>query len=370
MLLACLVLAATPFPDALKRPQLARLERFTFPAAEKFDSAWKAHPTEGIPVVRGALTFGKETTRGWFAIWDAEDEFHLVPLVSLTGKPDRGWRAKKVEGSKWKVTRWEETGSFVVEERLSPVMSETDVIPWTYTTTLMASSTEVYAPDAEGDSELLETLKVLGEPGGAQKWANEKKGDDALYARFRHFRPMGTCSMDTTPQEAARLYAELAYARGDLGRFLHLQTLIMGDQFARTAWSSYGEAAHGTESERLLSTGVDVDQFLLGLLIVRPGRDVRLDTWRFARSVREAKHEKTIAPELARLAQSATTDAYTRFRATQALLYLGDAFGVRPTSPEERTANAAARRAATTSVLALELHPVARQWLTEWAKPQ
>jgi hypothetical protein len=249
-------------------------------------------------------------------------------------------------------------------------MAEADVIPWTYTTTLMASSSEVYAPDAEVDRELFEMLKVVGEPGGAQKWANEKKGDDALYARFRRFRPMGSCSMDTTPQEAARLYAELAYARGDLGRFLHLQTLIMGDQFARTAWSSYGEAAHGTESERLLSTGVDVDQFLLGLLIVKPGRDVRLDTWRFARSVREAGREKTLAPELARLAQSATTDAYTRLRATQALLYLDEAFAARPANQRERSANLTARRAGSTSLLALQLHPVARQWLVEWAKPQ
>jgi hypothetical protein len=59
--------------------------------------------------------------------------------------------------------------------------------------------------------------------------------------------------MDTTPQEAARLYAELAYARGDLGKFLQLQVRIMGDQFERVAWSSFGEAAHSTEAERLSS---------------------------------------------------------------------------------------------------------------------
>lgn len=356
MLLVCLVLAATPFPEPLKRPQLARLERFTFPSAEKFDSAWKAHPTEGIPVVRGALTVGKETTRGWFAIWDEEDEFHLVPLASLSGKPDRGWSTKKPEGTTWKVTRWEETGSFVVEQRLSPVMAEADLIPWTYTTTLMAQSAQVYAPGADGDGELAELLRTLSDRERAQKWANEKKGDDALYARFRSFRPMGSCSMDTRPQEAARLYAELAYARGDLGRFLHLQVLIMGDQFERTAWSTYGEAVHTTEAERLLSTGIDVDQFLIGLLIVRPGRDVRLDTWRFARSVREAGRAKSITPELSRLAQSATTDPYTRLRATQALLFLSE--------------SSSGRAAVANAVLALDLHPVARQWLTEWAKPE
>lgn len=364
MVILSLLLAATPFPEALKQPQLARLERFSFPAAETFESAWSGHTTQGVPLVRGSIQFEQQTTSGWFALWPHEGSTRLVPLVALKGEPDDGWSAASTDGPTWKLTRWEAHGTFTVEERLSAVMADVDLIPWTYATTLLTSSGPLYDEGAEGDALLLAELRLLEKPGDAQKWAKAHRADDALYARFRGFRPMGTCSMDTTPQEAARLYAELAYERGDLGRFLQLQVRIMGDQFERTAWSSYGEAAHETESGRLLATGIDVDQFLLGLLIARPGRDEGLGAWRFARSVREAGRQKTIAPELKRLAASSTSDPYTRLRATQASLFLGEAF-VAP-KPPKRQFDAEGRRDAGRALLELELHPVARAWLLSW----
>lgn len=356
MLILSLLLAATPFPEALKQPQLARLERFTFPTAEKFESAWSEHTTQGVPVVRGSIRFGSQTTsRGWFALWPHEGRTRLVPLVALSGEPEDGWSVASMDGTTWPLSRWGEAkGTFALEQRLSAEMADADLIPWTYTTTLLTSSGPLYDDDAEGDAALLEELRNLEKPGGAQAWAKAHKADDALYARFRGFRPMGSCSMDTTPQRAARLYAEFAYERGDLGRFLQLQTRIMGDQFERTVWSSYGEAAHETESGRLLSTGIDVDQFLLGLLIARPGRDESLGAWRFARSVREAGRGKTLTPELKRLALSSTSDPYTRLRATQALLYLSDAV-VGDAAPSRRKAGQA--------LLSLDLHPVARAWV-------
>ncbi len=362
MVILSLLLAATPFPEALKQPQLARLERFTFPTAEKFESAWSEHTTQGVPIVRGSIRFEAQSTKGWFALWPHEGGTTLVPLVALKGEPDDGWTAASTEGTTWKLTHWQATGTFTLEERLGAQMADVDLIPWTYATTLLASSGPLYDEGAEGDEQLFAVLRGLEKPGDAQTWAKAHKADDALYARFRTFRPMGTCSMDTTPQEAARLYAEFAYERGDLGRFLQLQVRIMGDQFNRTAWSSYGEASHETQSSRLLSTGIDVDQFLLGLLISRPGRDEGLGPWRFARSVREAERQSTIAPELKRLALSATSDPYTRLRATQALLYLSDAFLPNPKAPQRAT-TPEARRKAGQAMLSLDLHPVARAWL-------
>lgn len=233
MVILSLLLAATPFPEALKQPQLARLERFTFPTAEKFVSAWSEHTTQGIPVVRGSIRFEAQTTKAWFALWPHEGGTRLVPLVELQGETDDGWRAASTEGKTWKLTRWQTTGTFTLEERLGAEMADVDLIPWTYATTLLASSGPLYDEGAEGDEQLFAVLRGLEKPGDAQTWAKAHKADDALYARFRKFRPMGSCSMDSTPQEAARLYAEVAWERGDLGRFLQLQVRIMGDQFDR-----------------------------------------------------------------------------------------------------------------------------------------
>jgi hypothetical protein len=198
----------------------------------------------------------------------------------------------------------------------------------------------------------------------AQQWAVAHRADNALYARFQAFQPMGECSMDTTPQDAARLYAELAWARGDRGRFLQLQVRIMGDQFRRVAQSSYGEAAHGSQASRLASTGVDVDTFFLGLLIEHADRDPVISTWRLARSIREAGRLTSLQPQVVRLATSAQSDAYNRLRATQVLAYWAE-----PTEREPTPESLEDRDHALDVLSAMELHSVARAWLEHWRIP-
>jgi hypothetical protein len=189
------------------------------------------------------------------------------------------------------------------------------------------------------------------------EWARANRSDAALFERFRNFRPMGTCSMDTTPQKTARLFAELAFARGDLGRFLRLQINIMGDNFQRTAYSSYGEASHRTEAERLTSTGIDLDQFLLGLVVGTQTVNARIDTWRLARAIQEADRGAALLPKLEALATSPTLDAFNRLRATQTWFF------VQARVEKEQAAAAASRKQLTEKALKLQLHPVARDWL-------
>ncbi|MBM4779118.1 MAG: hypothetical protein GQE15_15540, partial [Archangiaceae bacterium] len=142
--------------------------------------------------MRGSIQFEQQTTSGWFALWPHEGSTRLVPLVALKGEPDDGWSAASTDGPTWKLTRWEAHGTFTVEERLSAVMADVDLIPWTYATTLLTSSGPLYDEGAEGDALLLAELRLLEKPGDAQKWAKAHRADDALYARFRGFRPMGT----------------------------------------------------------------------------------------------------------------------------------------------------------------------------------
>jgi hypothetical protein len=153
------------------------------------------------------------------------------------------------------------------------------------------------------------------------------------------------------------VFAELAFARGDLGRFLQLQVRIMGDQFERTAWSSYGEAAHGTESERLLRTGIDLDQFLIGLGVARPGREEGLGAWRLARAINEAGRSEALLPKFQALAVDPKLDAYNRLRATQTWFFMQ----VR----DEKDLRQKARDAVAAKALKLELHPLAVAWLKE-----
>ncbi len=122
----------------------------------------------------------------------------------------------------------------------------------------------------------------------------------------------------------ARRYAELCFVAGRLGCFLNLQVLIMGDSFERVAYSSYGEADHTTESERLRDIGIDVQRFLRGLMyqfnasgIERP----EIDPWRLARSIREAQLGQTMTTFLRDEAKRRNLDPTNRLRAAQTLAF-------------------------------------------------
>ncbi len=136
--------------------------------------------------------------------------------------------------------------------------------------------------------------------------------------------PMGNCSMDTAPQEAARKHAETCFKAGRMGCFLDFQIRIMGDQFGRLAQSSYGERAHHTQSERLLDTGLDLERLFRGLLArydTDEPRQRELGTWRLARAVAELG-DSAVPESFARIANDERVDEYNRLRATQTLVYM------------------------------------------------
>ncbi len=333
---------AAGFPEVLTHPLLGKAERWAWPAPARFEAAWAAQPAvaPGVLVVRGALSGVEQgPLQGWFVVDERDSGTWLEPLAT-DGDAYRlsytRWSVQPVDGPEWAVG---EGGRLVLEERLASPLAREDLVAWTYASTLQATSGPLYTegPPAlpsslarrrgpeqpDGGFDLFETVSGLhGDLEQVRAWAKKEKGHDALYAAFQAYRPIGGCSMDTHPQEAARAYAELAFERGDLGRFLQLQVRIMGDQFERVASSSYGEAAHGTEAARLTSTGIDVDQFLLGLGVARPGEDSGLDPWRLARSIREAGRQGTVGPLLMKRAQSPAVDPFNRLRALQTWVFL------------------------------------------------
>jgi hypothetical protein len=150
----------------------------------------------------------------------------------------------------------------------------------------------------------------------------------ALYARYR---PVGRCSMDTRPQDLAREYAELCYSEGRLGCFVQLQVRIMGAQFSRVAWSSYGDAAHGTEVNALAGTGIQTDRFLEGLMVdfeTPEERAIGLGLWRLGRALAESADSEALRTRLVTLIESPEIDSWNRFRAVVTLTAMGQSAGL------------------------------------------
>ena len=242
---------------------------------------------------------------------------------------------------------------------------------WTYATTLMAVAQPVYLqepPDFQrwgpkqeprgarerghlariekaikkGDSEaaLAAITAALCDAGGRYRRVGRlgvgESGDVGRGAAragrgHRHslarYRPVGRCSMDSAPQAAAMAYADLCYAAGKLGCFLDLQVRVMGDQFERVAYSSYGEAAHETRSERLRNIGIDPARFLRGLVFrfAVPGAGAgrrELDPWRLARSMKEVGLGPEMTAFLKKSATKADLDTFNRMRAAETYAYL------------------------------------------------
>ena len=231
---------------------------------------------------------------------------------------------------------------------------------WTYTTTLLAMDRPLYeslerAPGTNWRAALtVETARLAGvkramkrgaDAGLAEiraalaarvpldefEWedvaafAQQHGAPDLAVTVFSRHRPVGRCSMDIAPKEAARKYADVCYAAGKLSCFLNLQVQIMGDQFERVAYSSYGEAAHATEASRLRDIGIDVEKFLRGLLYQfdAPGVDrAGLDPWRLARSIHEANLGAGMASFLRAEVARPDLDGFNRLRAAQTLAYL------------------------------------------------
>lgn len=271
-------------------------------------------------------------------------------------------------------------------------ISEAAWADWTYVSTLLDSDPPVHAAAADDEAPLVPDddprWTALAEakehrPGEAMEQIRallRRSEDQRLYARrwfeaaqfaraqgdldlareiHRRYQPMGRCSMDTHPREAAREYADICYEQKRLGCFLQLQIQIMGNQFSRVAWSTYGEMVHVTEAERLKETGVDVERFFRGLLFqfaTYPERQGELGPYRLARSLDEAGLSDSFRGVLESLAQDTTLDDYNRLRATMALYYLrARPFIIRSSNAEAQIVS---------EMQALKLVPSAREWLS------
>lgn len=186
---------------------------------------------------------------------------------------------------------------------------------WSYVAALLSSDPPVY------DGARATFDEDAGEKIAAARAAGDK---EKALSYYRIWRPMGRCSMDSRPAQVAREYAELCYEMGKLGCFLQLNLRIMGDQFDRVAYSSYGEASHATEAERLTETGLDVDTFLLGLVLRFGGvsREGELGGYRLVRSIKESGRAAPITARLSAWAKDGSFDEYSRLTATQILALL------------------------------------------------
>lgn len=300
--------------------------RFPWPGPEVFASAWeRGHRAKAAPIYE--LSIGGASARRFIR---HDVELHGETLTFFTSLSDD--EATLEVGLKLAANQGfiaEQAGKTVkvdikavASKELTPEVAQ----QLTYVETLLdedAQPAQVADDQRKYDSELVQLVAGLGaSPAAIQAWAESKRNDEKLSARFRRAAVFGTCSVDMTPQRMTRAHAELAYARGELGRFLQLQVAIMGDRFERPAYSSYGEEAHGTESARLASTGLELSTFLMGLLWARDGKDGHIDPRRLARSIREAGKAEVLQPRLEAIATDAAVDELNRLRAAQAWFFL------------------------------------------------
>ncbi len=341
------------FPAALTHPiegSISAGKKWSWPPPADFDQAWAKRAAAGEsfavlrgtmravdfdryevgekkpPVVTGAVLgaklTGKDACVGEVLMLDVHDKNgrRLEPLQSAEDPwcVRWGWEVKSEAGARLELAVGDRAvGRLAVTERIAPqAVPEEYLTDWTYAATLA---------QPKGKSELLE--------------------------EYTKNAPMGHCSMDTAPAAFAREYAEKCWGAGDLACFLQLQVRIMGDQFRRVAYSSYGEASHPTESKRLDSTGIDVDRFFRGLQVEVPGeRPIVLGPSRLARAVLESGRKDSYENVLSKMAADPRLDAFNRLRAAQTWLWL------------QYRADNSSLADAKKRLLAMDLTPIAREW--------
>lgn len=312
----------------------------------------KAIARGGDAATLAAKAVKKSKTMDGTLIWDAQSAIMEVGEHThwLGGAPEQ-----IVTTDAASVLIWDET-VMLLDAPPEPLPSGTvhaTQIDWTYASTLLVAEDPVYAAnrgrrdgdriseetwapihkamtdDASKAIELIEALEIdeiadgdyrLGQ---IARFLKQHGRVDAAMRIYRRYRPVGRCSMDRAPAATARAYADLCYGAGRIGCFLQLQVRIMGDRFARTVWSSYGERAASTESKALVEAGVDARRFLRGMLLkydadLRPREEMNL--WRLARSMHESGID--FADDLQALATHPELDPVNRHRAAQALWLL------------------------------------------------
>lgn len=376
-----LVLAAGPGPATaqssdgfpklafLQKPQKDGVEKkWKWPSLDVFETRWTVDTSPVIRLVRGKLTRGETVTktRVVLAVWPTEGGVELGVVdaddqdayYTARGTLAGVWTAPTLRPGKLRFVQGDTTlvldADYVSPARAKGAAAWTD---WTYTTTLvqpkrpirvdtgldryqheMSEATKanwekvekLVRADDEAAVELLWTI-VKDNDTGPASWHWEKalafaRQHDKALAReiYARYSPVGRCSMDSRPQEVAREYADLCFEMKDLGCTLSLSVQIIGDQFNRVAYSSYGEAAHATGAERLAETGLDTPRFLRGLLFQFAGGDERreLYPWRLSRAMIEAGETARFEALLTGIATDDDVDEHNRFRATATLTYL------------------------------------------------
>ncbi|MDP2345724.1 MAG: hypothetical protein Q8O67_32575 [Deltaproteobacteria bacterium] len=205
-------------------------------------------------------------------------------------------------------------------------------VPFTFAATLLRHDGELY--DAPVD-------RSRGEhPATARASLETAVTDEEKLQAYRHYRPMGRCSMDTRPRDVAAEYRDHCKKMGRIGCFLQLQARLMADQFESVAWSSYGEAIMGTDAPALVEAGVDVPRFLVGLGLVLGDADLRpggINTWRLARTIHESGRRDELRAGVLALVEDERLDELNRVRFGQVIALLDGrlAIGAKDDGPAE-----------------------------------
>jgi hypothetical protein len=308
------LLLMSSFPAVLSKPVPGAIEpgkHWTWPAPADFEKAWDARVASGrsYRVLTGALA-GHETQH-----YDEKSS-------RLVDDPRPAWAD---------VERLSECHAasvvFVEHEKgLDPLLPMDD--PWcaSWSWTVVKREGQVLFLEAQGAVARFVLADATPAREVPQKYLTDwtyaatllqpKASGAALLADYEKNAPMGRCSMDTRPQLFASQSADDCYAKGELACFLQLQVKVMGDQFERVAYSSYGEASHPTYASRLESTGIDVDRFFRGLVLTLPGeRPSELGASRLARALIESGRRDKFETLLMDMAQDDALDTMNRYRA-------------------------------------------------------
>jgi hypothetical protein len=310
--------APAPVPQIPPMPQ----NRWDWPPAAAFMRRELDARADAAPI-RVVVRAGKfrihaiaRQPDGTYELWDEDDGHYEGKGWRLEGgtlPDDPGHVELTFEKERRSLTL---TGELSAATRVSP----SALADWSYVATLLGDEPlyDVPAPDLDGP----ESRRDYVDPAPRTIAAALAHGDtQGALATFRAYQPVGHCSYDGHPAAIAVQYSDLCYSMGRLDCFLKLRVRIMGDQFPSVARSSFGEATHSTHAERLLDTGVDVDRFLLGLVVDFAGitRSEGLGGHRLARSIRDSGRQGTMLSPLQSMATDATLDDYNRFRAVATL---------------------------------------------------
>ena len=77
-------------------------------------------------------------------------------------------------------------------------------------------------------------------------WAVEHRADDALFEAFIRHGPQAECQSGWD-KRAARLFAELALAKGDRPTFVDMQIYLISTGYERVGWSSWAHEGRRPE---------------------------------------------------------------------------------------------------------------------------